>query len=208
MDLAIAAGAVFMTLRLETRDRINRAELIANNHGLLQAAHTDDLTGAANRRGFDEVLRKTWRVAQELAVPVGLIMMDIDHFKLFNDHHGHKGGDECLKRVVGAARQEARKRDLFARYGGEEFAVILPLATLETVLTIAERMRAAVEAMNLRHGGLGDNAVVTASFGAASMTPATGQASSALLEAADSSLYSSKRGGRNRVTADHRSPQR
>jgi diguanylate cyclase (GGDEF)-like protein len=209
MDVAIGGGAVFMTLRLETRDRrvfllqacdrINRAELVARNHGLRVAAHTDGLTGVANRRRFDEVLGETWRNAQERSEPLALIIMDIDHFKLFNDHHGHKGGDDCLKLVAAAARRQTRNGDLFARYGGEEFAVILPGTRRDEVCIIAERMRLAVEGMSLKHAGLGDNAFVTASFGAASMVPAPGQGSIGLIEAADSSLYVAKRGGRNRV---------
>ena len=165
MDVAIGAGAVFMNLRMEIRDRrvfllqacdrINRAELVTRNRGLLLAAHTDGLTGAANRRCFDEVLCETWRVAQERGEPVGLIMMDIDQFKLFNDHQGHNGGDDCLRLVAAAARGQARKGDLFARYGGEEFAVILPLTGLDTVFAIAERMRVAVEHTKLTHAGLG-----------------------------------------------------
>jgi len=214
MDVAIGAGAVFMNLRLETRDRrvfllqacdrINRAELVANNQGLLVAANTDGLTGAANRRCFDEVLGETWRLARERAEPVGLIMMDLDHFKLFNDQHGHNGGDECLRRVVAAARREARKSDLFARYGGEEFAVIVPLARLDLVLSIAERMRLAVEHTSLELDALGNSAGVTASFGAASMVPAQDCEPTALIEAADVSLYAAKRAGRNRVAAHER----
>ncbi len=211
MDVAIGAGAIFMNCRLETRDRrvfllqacdrIHRAELVASNHGLLLAANTDGLTGVANRRCFDEVLQETWRVAKERLEPVGLIMMDIDNFKLFNDHQGHQGGDDCLRLVAAAARREARKSDLFARYGGEEFAVILPLTRLDLVLAIAERMRLAIEAMRLKHAGLGENAVVTVSFGAASIVPLPGCELSALLEAADSNLYAAKRRGRNRVSA-------
>jgi PleD family two-component response regulator len=183
MDIAIGAGAVFMTFQLETRDRrvfllqardsINRAELVDRNHGLLLAVNTDGLTGAANRRCFDEVLSQTWRVARERGEPVGLIMMDIDHFKFFNDHQGHKGGDDCLTMVAGAARSEAR-------------------------------MRQGIERMRIKHAGLGDNAIVTASFGAASMVPAPGEGLIVLLEAADSSLYLAKRRGRNRVAAGER----
>lgn len=211
MDVAIGAGAIFMNLRLETRDRrvfllqardrVNRAELLASNHGLLRAAHTDDLTGAANRRCFDEVFAKSWRAARERSEPIGLIMMDIDHFKSFNDHHGHKGGDDCLKRVVAAARHEARQGDLFARYGGEEFAVILPLARLETVLAIAERMRSAVERLTWNDDRHGETIMVTASFGAASAIPGSEDGPTGLLDDADSSLYAAKRAGRNRVAA-------
>jgi len=211
MDVAIGAGVVFMNVRLETRDRrvfllqacdrINRAELVARNHDLQLAANTDGLTGAANRRCFDEVLGETWRVARERRKPVGLIMIDIDHFKRFNDRFGHQGGDDCLRQVVAAARLEARKSDLFARYGGEEFAVILPLAELDMVLIIAERMRHAIAGLSLQPAGPGENSVVTASFGVASLVPAPGGEPIMLIDAADSSLYAAKRDGRNRVVA-------
>ncbi len=211
MDVAIGAGAVVLNLRLETRDRrvfllqasdrINRAELVARNRGLLMETQTDGLTGVANRRCFDEMLTESWAAAKEQNDPVGLIMMDIDHFKLFNDHYGHSGGDDCLRMVASAARRETRNSDLFARYGGEEFIVILPGARLETVFTIAERMRLAVESMGLRHAGIGQNGIVTASFGAASMVPSPENSSMTLFEAADSNLYVAKHGGRNRVAA-------
>jgi diguanylate cyclase (GGDEF)-like protein len=216
MDTAIGAGAIMLNLQLETRDRrvfllqaadrINRAELVARNHGLLQETHTDGLTGVANRRCFDEVLGEAWRIAKERGDPVGLIMADIDHFKLFNDYYGHSGGDDCLRLVAATARREARNSDLFARYGGEEFSVILPGAGIETVFTIAERMRLAIERMNLKHAGYADNAVVTASFGAASMVPAPGDEPALLLAAADAQLYAAKRGGRNRVAAGEPAP--
>jgi diguanylate cyclase (GGDEF)-like protein len=211
MDAAIGAGAVLLNLQLETRDRrvfllqasdqINRAELVARNRGLLLETHTDGLTGVANRRCFDEVLAEAWRIAQEQAEPVGIIMIDIDHFKLFNDCYGHSGGDDCLRMVAAAARREARTSDLFARYGGEEFIVILPGAGMGTVFTIAERMRLAIEGMRLKHAGCGENGIVTASFGVASMVPGAGDGPAALLEAADSRLYAAKRAGRNLVTA-------
>jgi diguanylate cyclase (GGDEF)-like protein len=163
--------------------------------------HTDGLTGVANRRCFDEVLAETWRIAKEQKDHVGLIMVDIDHFKLFNDYYGHSSGDDCLRAVAAAARREARNSDLFARYGGEEFIVILPGAEMEAVFTIADRMRLAIESMGLVHAGCGDNAIVTASFGAASMVPEPGDDAVVLLDAADSRLYAAKRSGRNRVAA-------
>ncbi len=217
MDAAIGAGAVLLNLKLETRDRrvfllqasdrINRAELVARNRGLLLETQTDGLTGVANRRCFDEMLSESWQLATEQHDSVGLIMIDIDHFKSFNDHYGHRGGDDCLRMVAAAARREARNSDLFARYGGEEFVVILPGARLDAVFTIAERMRLAVESMGLKNAGSGDNAIVTASFGAASMVPAPENSSVALFEAADYNLYVAKRGGRNRVAAgDWRAP--
>jgi diguanylate cyclase (GGDEF)-like protein len=211
MDLSIAAGAIVFNLQLEFRDRrifllqtmdaINRAELAARNRGLLQETQTDALTGAANRRCFDDVLGEAWAKAIECGTVMGLIMIDIDHFKLFNDHYGHQGGDECLRMVASTARREVRTSDLFARYGGEEFAVILPGADVGAVLAVASRMRAAVEAMGMPHHGVGAEAKVSISLGIACMTPAESDDVRRLIEMADANLYRAKRAGRNRVCA-------
>jgi len=209
MDLAIGAAAVVFNLQLEARDRqlflwraserIHRAELAARNRGLLRETQTDGLTGVANRRFFDETLNEVWRRAQLEGGEVSLIMMDIDHFKLFNDHYGHQGGDECLRRVAAQARREVRGNDLFARYGGEEFAVILPDAPPAIANAVAERIRAAVEAMALPHAGLRPDAIVTLSLGVATLRPGRQDDVRHLLEAADSNLYTAKRTGRNMV---------
>jgi len=208
-DIAIGAAAIVFNLQLETRDRrvfllrmseqINRAELAARNSGLLQQTQTDGLTGVANRRCFDVTLAETWRQAQESGSPVGLIILDIDHFKAFNDFYGHQGGDDCLRLVAAKARREVRADDLFARFGGEEFAVILPGAPLEMVEAAAERIRACVENLGLRHGGNSKDTLVTVSIGAASLTPGKGDDVRHLFEAADTNLYAAKRSGRNRV---------
>jgi diguanylate cyclase (GGDEF)-like protein len=211
MDLSIAAGAIVFNLQLEFRDRrifllqtadaINRAELAARNRGLLQEAQTDALTGVANRRCFDEVLAETWAKAIESQLVIGLIMIDIDHFKLFNDFYGHPGGDECLRLVASTARREVRTSDLFARYGGEEFAVILPGADVGAVLAVASRMRDAVEAMGMPHRGVGPEAKVSISLGVGCMTPGDGDDVRGLIAMADAHLYRAKRAGRNRVCA-------
>ncbi len=208
-DLAIAAGAIVFNLQLESRDRrifllqaadaINRAELAARNRGLLREAQTDALTGVANRRCFDEVLADTWAQAVETGTEAGLIMMDIDHFKLFNDCYGHQAGDDCLRMVAYAARREVRTSDLFARYGGEEFAVILAGADLDTVLAVAARIRAAVEAMHLPNAGAGPAAMVSVSVGIACMSPRAADDVRQLVRLADLNLYRAKREGRNRV---------
>jgi len=209
MELAIGAAAVVFNLQLETRDRrlfllrisdrIQRAELAARNRGLLKEIQTDGLTGAANRRFFDETLDEVWQRAQLDGGEVSLIMMDVDHFKDFNDHYGHHKGDECLRLVAAQARREVRGNDLFARYGGEEFAVILPHAPAAIANAVAERMRAAVEAMALPHAGLRADAIVTLSLGVATLRPGRQDDARQLVEVADSNLYTAKRTGRNMV---------
>jgi diguanylate cyclase (GGDEF)-like protein len=208
-DLCIAAACVGFNLQMEIRDRrvfllqtadaIRRAELAAQNVGLRLETQTDALTGVANRRCFDETLAAAWDRARSASEWMGLIMIDVDHFKLFNDHYGHQAGDDCLRIVAEQARNELRSGDVMARYGGEEFAVILPGKTLIAVSEAAERIRASIEGLALRHGGIGPAARVTVSLGATSLVPAEGQDMRRLIETADQNLYEAKRAGRNRV---------
>jgi diguanylate cyclase (GGDEF)-like protein len=208
-EVATGVAAIVFNVQLEARDRrvfllqasdaINRAALAARNRGLLAETQTDGLTGVANRRCFDETLRAAWAGAVEARHWVGLIIIDIDHFKSFNDFYGHQGGDDCLRLVAAAGGAEVRTSDLFARYGGEEFAVILPSAALDTVVMIAERIRVAVEGLGLRHDGQGSGACVTLSLGAAAMQPGGADDPRRLIEMADANLYAAKRSGRNRV---------
>jgi len=210
-DLAVAATSIGFNLQFESRERrlfltgmaerISRAELAARNRGLLREVQTDGLTGVANRRCFDDTLAESWAHAQQTGTAIGLIMFDIDHFKKFNDFYGHHDGDECLRMVATRGCRQIRTSDLFARYGGEEFAVILPGAELETVVTIAERIRASIEVKMLPHRGVGDTDILTVSVGAASMVPGPEDDARQLIEAADANLYLAKRGGRNRVCA-------
>jgi diguanylate cyclase (GGDEF)-like protein len=212
----VAAAAIVFNVQLESRDRrffllrtseaISRAALAARNRGLLAETQTDGLTGVANRRCFDDTFREIWAQALETGVPLSLIIMDIDHFKSFNDLYGHQGGDDCLRLVAAAGRREIRASDLFARYGGEEFAAILPGAPLDTAISIAERIRAAVFALNQRHDGQGETARVTVSLGAAVMQPTPKDDPRRLIERADANLYAAKRAGRNRVVAPTRAP--
>jgi diguanylate cyclase (GGDEF)-like protein len=134
-------------------------------------------------------------------------MMDVDHFKKFNDHYGHQGGDDCLRAVAVQARDQMRGNDLFARYGGEEFAVIVRNAWVDEAVHVAERMRAAVSGMGLPHHGVGPDAIVSISVGVASAVPDSVAGMAQLIEAADAALYNAKRGGRNRVCASATDPQ-
>jgi diguanylate cyclase (GGDEF)-like protein len=130
---------------------------------------------------------------------VGLILLDIDHFKAYNDSYGHMRGDECLRQVAAAISHEVRGGDLTARYGGEEFAIIMPDTNPEAVQLAAERMRACIEALALPHAGIGDGAIVTISLGATVLVPSDLNEIPLLLETADSFLYVAKRGGRNKM---------
>lgn len=163
----------------------------------------DGLTQIANRRSLDMSLSTEWQRAMRKQEPLGVIMIDVDHFKLYNDTYGHQAGDECLREVAGALKDFARRPgDLAARYGGEEFVLILTNATAPQTRIVAERVRDSILALGIpnqrsSHGN------VTASFGVASMIPATHAAGpEVLLLAADQALYRAKKSGRNRVAVD------
>ena len=129
-------------------------------------------------------------------------MIDVDHFKRFNDRNGHPAGDDCLRRVARTiADVLSRPGDLAARYGGEEFSLLLPGTDVKGTLALAEKVRAAVERMAIPYGDSGAGPVVTVSAGAASLVPARGGNAEALVAAADRALYATKNGGRNRVLA-------
>ncbi len=174
-------------------------ELRSANEHLERLALIDPLSGLANRRSFDEALMKTWREATRYGHAVGLLMIDVDHFKLFNDRYGHVEGDACLRRVGKLLTSFAcRPGDLPARYGGEEFALLLPGASLAGARIVAERLRRAVEELCIANADspLGQ---VSVSIGVASLVPSLGDTAKGLVEAADAGLYAAKRGGRNTV---------
>lgn len=169
------------------------ADLAAANRKLENMANVDGLTGVANRRKLDEYLQEAWTRAIDRQSEFALALIDVDHFKRFNDTQGHQAGDEALRNVAslltGALR---RNEDVVARYGGEEFMVVLPSAGLERARTVAEVLRAAVESSPLG---------VTASVGVAATRASPDQSLEALIEAADQALYRAKQNGRNRVEA-------
>src|SRR4029453_11953049 len=160
---------------------------------------TDALTGVANRRRFAEVLASEWERAQTNGSPIGIMLMDIDHFKGYNDRHGHPAGDECLRQVAGILGGAVRGTDLLCRYGGEEFAVILRDVDDDGAACISERFRAAVAAARRDHV---DNParIVTISVGAATGMPSASLTAEEVIARADAALYRSKDHGRNRVT--------
>lgn len=201
-SLSIGVGAMAVSIRLDLRERTvfllhSRAE--RRNQLLSTLVRTDPLTGVANRRFFDESLQLAWAESCMNKSSLGLIMIDVDHFKAFNDHYGHQEGDVCLRKVAQAVQTAVRADDIVARYGGEEFVVILSASTLVQVQNIAERILQEVRALRLPHRGLGQDATVSVSLGAASLAPQDQQGSERLVELADRLLYYAKDGGRDRV---------
>jgi diguanylate cyclase (GGDEF)-like protein len=184
---------------LEARVAERTAQLEDANRRLATLSVTDSLTGLANRRHFDDVLRREWMRSQRTGASVGVIMLDIDHFKKYNDHYGHQAGDVCLARVAAALRSALRRPgDLVARYGGEEFCVVLPDISVADAAQVGESLRAAIETLALEHAGA-LTGVISISVGVAAARPGGSMASDALLRAADDALYRAKAGGRNNV---------
>ena len=179
----------------------SHAALALRNAWLLEQvqklAEVDSLTNVANRRTFETTLSQELSRSTRHGEPLTLVMIDVDHFKKFNDTHGHRAGDEALREVARALARECRDFDTVARYGGEEFAVILPGASSRESLIAAERLRKAVSEIE----GLAVS--VTASAGVATY-PTHAPDAESLIKVADEALYESKRAGRNRVTRSRR----
>jgi diguanylate cyclase (GGDEF)-like protein/PAS domain S-box-containing protein len=181
---------------------INERKLLEEK--LLALSMTDGLTGLANRRAFDEVLEKEWRRTLREGLQISLLMLDLDHFKEFNDRYGHQFGDDCLRAVASTARDVAcRATDTVARYGGEEIALILPCTDTADAGLLAETLRLAIAALRIPHAGNPEGGgMVTASIGVATALARHGgtmRMPESLLLAADNALYQAKREGRNRV---------
>jgi len=181
------------------------AELRDTNAQLLLLASLDGLTGIANRRSLDEYFAQEWSRAVRQQTPLALLMIDIDHFKQFNDLYGHPAGDRCLQAVAGALRERVqRAQDCVARFGGEEFALVLPDTDRKGAMHIAEQLRLTIQALAIPHRAAADGHV-TVSIGCAVVLPSNAEDPATLLQMADSALYSAKLAGRNRVhTADSR----
>lgn len=188
---------------LHLRERLLLQDLEHTNHQLHLAARSDILTGVSNRRHFDEHLRELWAQAAQDGRELSVMMIDVDHFKAYNDRYGHPVGDACLKEVATALKRRLRlPGDLIARFGGEEFIAVLDGTPLRTAHGAAERVRKAVESLNLLHPTSSTHAVITVSIGVANARPADpGTSITRLIEAADGALYQAKQSGRNRVMA-------
>jgi diguanylate cyclase (GGDEF)-like protein len=170
------------------------------SHLIEELAQHDTLTGLKNRRVFDEHLDRLWQQGVEEARSLAILMMDIDHFKAYNDRHGHQAGDQTLRRVAQALQTfVTRPLDVLARYGGEEFAVILYDIDAREAEGLAERMRRAVGGLAIKHEGSHAGAAVTISVGVAAIRPSAERKSRGALQLADQALYEAKVRGRNRV---------
>lgn len=189
--------------RLQSLVEERTAALERLNQELQRLTSTDSLTGVANRRRFDEALDHEWRRAARVNAPLACIMIDIDHFKAFNDRYGHLQGDACLRQIAHSLVATVRRAgDIVARYGGEEFAVVLPGTTQAGAVRVAEQLRAGVEALKLPNDASATAPLVTISLGVTTMTPTAGINPQTLVAGADRALYNAKRHGRNRVAED------
>lgn len=194
--------------QLGQRDRLERelwatkAALEASNASLSSLAYLDGLTGLFNRRYHDLALEREFHAARRERAPLAVLMLDVDHFKHYNDRYGHPAGDACLARVarcIKACLPPARA--LASRYGGEEFALVLPATAMPAALALADAIRAAVGACAIEHGGA-PSGIVSVSIGVCAMTPsADGGEAGDWVRCADAALYRAKAAGRDRVAA-------
>jgi diguanylate cyclase (GGDEF)-like protein/PAS domain S-box-containing protein len=164
-------------------------------------ANTDSLTGLANRRYFDQVLNAEFHRMKRTGASLSLIMLDVDHFKNFNDSYGHLAGDDCLRQIGTTLKTFVRRAsDFVARYGGEEFVVILAETDPRGAETLAERIRKAIEALAIPHAGSEVAQVVTVSLGVVTVYPPGMASTEQIVALADKAMYRAKQAGRNRIS--------
>lgn len=199
-DLAVIAfasaigAAVHYSLQRSVRRNYLTKQMLA------ESANRDSLTGIHNRRMFDEHMQRVWQQATRERVPIALLLVDLDHFKAYNDHKGHQAGDACLAQVASVLPIAARRPlDLAARYGGEEFAVLLYDAQREKVEETCRQLHANLRNAALVHPASPVSSYVTFSIGAACVQPTAERRSQGFIQLADEALYAAKEGGRNRT---------
>jgi diguanylate cyclase len=180
----------------EELDKIRDSLKLAEQH-----SNTDALTGLANRRAFEEFIRSAQIAAMETGEPLSILMIDIDHFKKFNDNFGHQVGDQVLRLVAKVLQESVREGDLAARYGGEELIAVLPGATVDICAEVAERIRRRISEARLTRRATGEEiSSVTVSIGVAQFRLA--ESAEAMIERCDRALYQAKRSGRNRTITE------
>jgi len=196
--VGVTAVLVLYRQRAALIIRDQQQELERANRELAREAHSDALTGVANRRYFDEQLALECGRANRTRTPLALLMIDVDHFKDFNDAAGHPAGDDCLKAVAGAIQKALRRPvDFVARYGGEEFAVILPATAPQGARERAEEIRRGVRRLGITHPAFTKGESVTVSIGVGGQAPPVSPEK--LIRRADEALYKAKEAGRDRV---------
>lgn len=198
------SGEVYPMIRLQ--ERAHELEVLVEqrtqalkevNEKLDALSNTDGLTGIANRRNFDALLAHEWNRERRMGTPLALVMVDVDHFKHFNDQYGHLGGDDCLRALAHVMAQTARRAgDLVARYGGEEFVMLLPGMSEPEAMKTARNILCRVRSLALPHAETSAG-FVTISLGVASLVPSGQLVPEDLIRAADAALYHAKHSGRN-----------
>jgi diguanylate cyclase (GGDEF)-like protein len=195
--LLLVAGACGFVAR--TLERTARTRFFAT-YEMAELAQNDALTGVKNRRVFDEQLERLWQRAVDEQRSIAILLLDVDHFKAYNDRYGHQAGDHALRHVAQVLQRiVTRSQDLIARYGGEEFAVLLYDVDTAEAGRLAEQMRKAVIGLKLEHRDSRAGQVVTISIGVAVVEPSADRRSRGALQLADEALYQAKTRGRNRV---------
>jgi diguanylate cyclase (GGDEF)-like protein len=202
--LALTMMTVFSVSVMQIERSVYQEKLQLAYQEMEKRATTDPLTGVANRRLFEETYKTEWSRALRSGDSIAVLMIDVDHFKSYNDRFGHPAGDACLRRIAQAILElEHRATDLLARYGGEEFIYLLPGAHAEDAERIGENIRAQIERLHSDPERAGERPI-TISVGCAAQTPALGIVPDLLIGAADEALYLAKRNGRNRVEVSRR----
>lgn len=198
---------------LEVRDRrlylqarmleLEKRQLNRLSERMVQLSREDGLTGLANRRHFNDSFMVEWERARREQQSLALVFVDVDHFKAYNDNHGHLEGDRALVAVAAVIKTLARRAgDLAARYGGEEFVLLLPNTTADGAREVADEMLLAIDARKIPHKASSVGAFVSVSIGVASMVPDVHLAPSQLIDCADAALYAAKEGGRHQVVVN------
>lgn len=197
--ILLSGGILACVIAVWHLEKVSRRSFL-ESHLIAELAQRDPLTGTRNRRVFDEQLEQTWRQAASGGRTMAVLLIDIDHFKAYNDYYGHQAGDQALRHVAQTVQKLVRRpEDILTRYGGEEFAAILYEVNAEQAREIAERARSAVAELNIEHRASRTCPRVTISIGVAVVVPSADRSPCGAVQLADQALYEAKVQGRNRV---------